>query len=133
MVVISEKQDAGIKWVSYLTPSWARLCDGDVDHAEVMVDYTNVSNMSSSNDTFYYELDHTSNINDKTSFRNLSSSAFFPVTPLAFQGVTMSSFSTGGPLFGCAAIRDQVEDDVLHDQVTTVTPRRFLDLPQETR
>nr|CAD7409075.1 unnamed protein product [Timema poppensis] len=27
MVVISEKQDAGLKRVSYLSPSWVRLCD----------------------------------------------------------------------------------------------------------
>nr|CAD7448865.1 unnamed protein product [Timema bartmani] len=65
--------------------------------------------------------------------RKLSSSAFFPATPLAFQSATVSFFSTGGPLFRCTTMRDQVEDDVLHDQVATVTPRRLLDLPQETR
>nr|CAD7433333.1 unnamed protein product [Timema monikensis] len=49
------------------------------------------------------------------------------------QSATMSSFSTGVPLFGCTAMRYQVEDDVLHDQVAAATPLRFLDLPQETR
>nr|CAD7259543.1 unnamed protein product [Timema shepardi] len=45
---------------------------------------------------------------------------FFLATPLAFQSVTVSSFITGGPLFGCVAMEDQVEDDIIHDQVATV-------------
>nr|CAD7604764.1 unnamed protein product [Timema genevievae] len=65
--------------------------------------------------------------------KKLSISALFLATLLAFQSVTVSSFSTGGPLFECTAMRNQIEDDVLHDQVAMVTPRRLLNLPQETR
>nr|CAD7263304.1 unnamed protein product [Timema shepardi] len=67
-----------------------------------------------------------------TSWSNLPR-AHIILEPLSVEGATACSFSTGSSLFGCTAMRDQVEDDVLYDQVATVTPRRLLDHPPETR
>nr|CAD7261794.1 unnamed protein product [Timema shepardi] len=38
IIIISEKQDTGLKWVTYLSPSWARLCDV-WDIIDVFVDH----------------------------------------------------------------------------------------------